>query len=216
MSLFITLEGPDGSGKTRQAKSLLDHLCSLGLDVVLMCEPGGTAIGDQIRKVLFNLSNTEMDPRTEFLLFSASRAQLVAERIKPLLEQDKIVISDRYFDSSLAYQGFGHRLDLKTLWNVTSFATQSLVPDRTYLLDIPVEEGLKRRKKGGNWNRLDAFDIELHKRVRAGYLQLAEEQSERWEVIDGSQSFKRVQDALRHSVLALLSSQGLTAGAQSS
>ncbi|MGD8622233.1 MAG: dTMP kinase [Anaerolineales bacterium] len=209
MSLFITLEGPDGSGKTRQADSLLEHLRSLKLDVVLTCEPGGTPIGDQIRKVLFNLDNTAMDPRTEFLLFSASRAQHVAEKIKPLLEQGTIVLSDRFFDSSLAYQGYGHRLNLQTLWEVTKFATQGLIPDRTYLLDIPVEEGIKRRKQGGNWNRLDAFDLELHKRVRAGYLQLAEEDKDRWEVVNASRPFDEVQGSLRQSVVEFIRSHGL-------
>jgi dTMP kinase len=209
LSLFITLEGPDGSGKTRQAESLHRHLLSHKLDVVLTCEPGGTPIGDQIREVLFNLDNTAMDPRTEFLLFSASRAQHVAEKIKPLLERGTIVLSDRYFDSSLAYQGYGHRLDLSTLWAVTSFATQGLIPDRTYLLDIPVEEGIKRRKQGGNWNRLDAFDLELHKRVRSGYLQLAEDDKNRWEVLDASRTFDEVQEDLRTSVLELMRSRGL-------
>jgi dTMP kinase len=209
LSLFITLEGPDGSGKTRQADSLLEHLRSLKLDVVLTCEPGGTPIGDQIRKVLFNLDNTAMDPRTEFLLFSASRAQHVAEKIKPLLEQGTIVLSDRFFDSSLAYQGYGHRLNLQTLWEVTKFATQGLIPDRTYLLDIPVEEGIKRRKQGGNWNRLDAFDLELHKRVRAGYLQLAEEDKDRWEVVNASRPFEEVQGSLRQSVVEFIRSHGL-------
>ncbi len=209
MSLFITLEGPDGSGKTRQAESLLEHLRSLDLDVVLTYEPGGTPIGDQIRNVLFNLDNTAMDPRTEFLLFSASRAQHVAEKIKPLLERGTIVLSDRYFDSSLAYQGYGHQLNLQTLWEVTSFATQGLIPDRTYLLDIPVEEGIQRRKQGGNWNRLDAFDLELHKRVRSGYLQLAEDDKSRWEVIDASRPFDPVQESLRHSIVEFIKSRGL-------
>lgn len=212
MSLFITLEGPDGSGKTRQAESLLEHLRSLNLDVVLTCEPGGTPIGDQIRKVLFNLENTAMDPRTEFLLFSASRAQHVAEKIQPLLEQGTLVLSDRYFDSSLAYQGYGHQLYLQTLRDVTAFATQGLTPDRTYLLDIPVEEGIERRKQSGNWNRLDAFDLELHKRVRSGYLQLAEDDPSRWEIIDASRPFDQVQDSLRQSVVRFIQSRGLLAG----
>lgn len=212
MSLFITLEGPDGSGKTRQAESLLEHLLSLDIDVVLTCEPGGTPIGDQIRAVLFNLDNTAMDPRTEFLLFSASRAQHVAEKIKPLLAQGTLVLSDRYFDSSLAYQGYGHQLNLQTLREVTSFATQGLAPDRTYLLDIPVELGIERRKRGGNWNRLDAFDLELHKRVRSGYLQLAEDDPERWEVIDASGAFDHVQGQLRASVMSFIRSRGFIGG----
>lgn len=208
MSLFITLEGPDGSGKTRQAESLLEHLLSLDINAVLTCEPGGTPIGDQIRAVLFKLDNTAMDPRTEFLLFSASRAQHVAEKIKPLLERGTLVLSDRYFDSSLAYQGYGHQLNLQTLWNVTRFATQGLVPDRTYLLDIPVELGIERRKQGGNWNRLDAFDLDLHKRVRSGYLQLAEDDPERWVVIDASGAFDQVQEQLRTSVLDFIRARG--------
>jgi dTMP kinase len=211
LSLFITLEGPDGSGKTEQAKSLLEYLLSLKIDVALTCEPGGTPIGDQIRQVLFNLDNTAMDPRTEFLLFSASRAQHVAQKIKPLLEQGTIVLSDRFFDSSLAYQGYGHQLNLQTLWDVTTFATQGLIPDRTYLLDIPVEEGINRRKQGGNWNRLDAFDLELHKRVRSGYLQLAEQEKDRWEVIDASRSFDKVQGTLRESVMEFIKTRGLLA-----
>lgn len=214
MSLFVTFEGPDGSGKTQQAKRLVEHLRSLKIDVVLTCEPGGTEIGDQIRQVLFSLDNTAMDPRTEFLLFSASRAQLVAQKIQPLLEQGKIVLSDRFFDSSLAYQGYGHQLDLQMLWTVTRFATGGLVPDRTYLLDIPVEEGIERRKHGGNWNRLDAFDLELHQRVRTGYLQMAEQDQQRWEVIDARPPFDEVQEKLRARVLELMRARGLLSEGQ--
>lgn len=214
MSLFVTFEGPDGSGKTQQAKRLVEHLHSLKIDVVLTCEPGGTEIGDQIRQVLFSLDNTAMDPRTEFLLFSASRAQLVAQKIQPLLEQGKIVLSDRFFDSSLAYQGYGHQLDLQMLWTVTRFATGGLVPDRTYLLDIPVEEGIERRKHGGNWNRLDAFDLELHQRVRTGYLQMAEQDQQRWEVIDARPPFDEVQEKLRARVLELMRARGLLSEGQ--
>ncbi|MGD8632809.1 MAG: dTMP kinase, partial [Anaerolineales bacterium] len=118
----------------------------------------------------------------------------------------------RFFDSSLAYQGYGHQLNLQTLWTVTTFATQGLIPDRTYLLDVPVEVGIERRKQDGNWNRLDAFDLDLHKRVRSGYLQLAEDDKGRWEILDASQPFDEVQESLRQSALKLIGSRGLLKG----
>jgi len=200
LSLFITLEGPDGSGKTRQASLLAKRLRTLGHDVLLTREPGGTEIGEQIRQVLMSLDNTLMDPRTEFLLFSASRAQHVSERIRPHLEHGGIVICDRYFDASLAYQGYGHRLDLDSLRTITSFATQDLTPDLTLLLDLPVEKGLQRREQGGNWNRLDAYDLEFHRRVRQGYLALAESQPQRWIVIDGLQHVDQVHAEIQQAV----------------
>lgn len=186
MSYFITLEGPEGGGKTLQAARLVDHLNSSGFDTLHTREPGGTIIGDQIRKVLHDLDNTAMDPRTEFLLFSAARAQHVIQVIQPHLERGGVVVCDRYYDSSLAYQGYGHELDLKMLRAVTSFATRELVPDLTLLLDLPVEQGLERREQGGNWNRLDAYAIEFHARVRQGYAQLAAQEPERWVIIDAT------------------------------
>jgi len=204
LSLFITLEGPDGSGKTRQAILLSQRLGALDYDVLLTREPGGTDIGEQIRQVLTSLDNTTMHPRTEFLLFSASRAQHVFERIRPHLERGGIVICDRYFDASLAYQGYGHRLDLDSLRAITSFATQELTPDLTILLDLPVERGLHRREQDGNWNRLDAYDLDFHRRVRQGYLALAKSQPERWVVIDGLQPVDQVHAEIKRAVEARL------------
>ena len=192
MSFFITLEGPDGSGKTRQAMLLSQRLGSLDCDVVLTREPGGTEIGEQIRQVLTSLDNTLMSPRAEFLLFSASRAQHVHEHIRPHLERGGVVICDRFFDASMAYQGYGHQLDLEALRAITSFATQGLTPDLTILLDLPVEQGLHRREQGGDWNRLDAYDLEFHRRVQKGYLALAESEPERWVIIDGLQTVDQV------------------------
>lgn len=200
MSAFITLEGPEGGGKTLQARRLASHLESLGHEVVLTREPGGTGIGDQIRKVLTLLDNTAMDAHTEFLLFSASRAQLVNELIRPQLELDKIVVCDRFYDSSLAYQGFGQGLDLDMLRQVTEFATGGLVPDLTLLLDLDVGHGLRRRESGGNWNRLDAYDVAFHQRVREGYLQLAQQDSDRWVVIDAGLEIDQVETAIRKAV----------------
>ena len=200
MSLFITLEGPDGSGKSSQAKLLADYLRGKNLDILLTREPGGTAISDQIRSVLTNLENTSMDGRTEFLLFSASRAQHVREVIQPHLENGGVVVSDRFFDSSIAYQGYGQKLELAMLREITLFATGGLVPDLTLLLDLPCDVGLDRRKNDGSWNRLDAYDLEFHSRVRDGYLELAAEEPSRWVIIDALASPEIVQNQIRHAV----------------
>ncbi len=186
MSVFITFEGPDGGGKSLQAQRLKEELLAGGHAVTLTREPGGTEISDQIRKVLTRLENTAMDPRTEFLLFSASRAQHVNEVIQPELGAGRIVLCDRFFDSSYAYQGYGQGLDLDMLRAVTHFATGGLVPDLTLLFDLEVEEGLSRRESGGNWNRLDAYDLDFHTRVREGYHALVAAEPERWVVIDAS------------------------------
>ena len=202
MNLFITLEGPEGGGKTSQAQHLAEYLRAEGLEVLLTREPGGSPIGDQIRNVIMQLENTDMDARTEFLLFSASRAQHIAEVIRPSLENGLTVISDRFFDSSLAYQGYGQRLSLETLKAITNFATGGLTPDLTLLLDLPVEEGLHRREADGNWNRMDAYDIDFHRRVRQGYLKLAAENPDRWVILTAEQSFDALQDEIRHAVMA--------------
>lgn len=205
MSLFITLEGPEGGGKSSQAVQLVEHLREQGYDVLHSREPGGTSIGEQIRGVLFSLDNTLMHPRTEFLLFSAARAQHVNEVILPQLNEGRVVVCDRFFDASLAYQGYGHELDLDSLRSITTFATGGLTPDLTLLLDLPVEEGLKRREQDGDWNRLDDYDLEFHHRVREGYLAMAASDPERWVVIDAQQSLSEVQGEIRRAVDAHLS-----------
>mgnify|MGYP001026478292 CR=1 FL=1 len=196
--MFITLEGPDGSGKTTQARLLAEWLREQGYDVVLTREPGGTDIGDQIRAVLHDPGNGAMDARTEILLYSASRAQHVAQRIRPALAGGKVVVSDRYADSTLAYQGYGRGLDLETLRRITDFATGGLTPDLTLYLDIPPKEGLDRRQLGGDeWNRLDAEALEFHQRVRSGYLELIKQEPERWIVIDADRPVEEVQAKIR-------------------
>jgi dTMP kinase len=200
LNTFITLEGPEGGGKTSQAIYLADHLRSKGFDVLLTREPGGTAIGEQVRAILTRLDNTEMNPRAEFLLFSSARAQIVHETIKPHLDSGGVVICDRFFDASLAYQGYGHQLDLNILRAITDFATAGLVPDLTLLLDLSVEKGLRRREQGGNWNRLDAYDLDFHQRGRDGYHALAKLDPQRWVVIDASQSFDQVQGKILREV----------------
>ncbi len=173
---------------------LAEWLRQQGYQVYTTREPGGTVIGDQVRAILGNLENTAMQPRTEILLFLAARAQIVEEVIRPLLAKGTIVLCDRYADSTLAYQGYGHSVDLNTLRSLLDFATGGLYPDLTLLLDIEVQAGLERRKKsGGEWNRLDAYEVAFHQRVRLGYQQLAAAQPQRWITIDAAQPFENVQ-----------------------
>jgi len=198
--MFITLEGPDGSGKTMQLPKLAEYLCQSGFDVLTTREPGGTSISEQIRTVLHNLENTEMHPRTEILLYQASRAQLVEQVIRPHLSRGGVVLSDRYADSTLAYQGYGHQVDIEMLKALVNFATGGLKPDLTILLDVDVETGLRRKELKGEWNRLDAYDLEFHKRVHQGYMQLVQDEPGRWEVIDATQTPAQVQNELRRVV----------------
>ena len=202
--MFITFEGPDGSGKTSQVAILAEHLRQRGYPLLVTREPGGTSIGDQIRTILSDLDNMSMQPRTEILLFQASRAQLVDEVIRPHLERGSLVLCDRFADSTLAYQGYGHCIDLEQLRSIVSFATGGLKPDLTLLFDVDVEIGLRRRARGGDWNRLDAYEVAFHQRVRKGYLQLAQEEPERWVTIDAGQPPETVQEAVRKVVLSRL------------
>lgn len=203
--MFITLEGPDGSGKSMQIPALSEFIRGLGYQVLTTREPGGTFIGDQIREVIMRMDNKSMHPRTEILLFCAARAQIVAEVIRPQLEQGIVVISDRYADSTLAYQGYGHGIDLAVLRQILSFATGGLTPDLTLLFDVDVETGLSRRQTGGGeWNRLDDYAIAFHRRVRNGYLELAAAEPYRWVRINAAQTPDRVQEDLQKAILARL------------
>ncbi|MEK6221005.1 MAG: dTMP kinase [Chloroflexota bacterium] len=204
--MFITLEGPEGSGKTSQISLLADNLREKGHDIVLTREPGGTEIGNQIRQVIMDLKNTEMHPISEILLFQASRAQLVNQVIRPALREGKIVLCDRYADSTLAYQGYGHQTDLNTLTQIIEFATGGLKPDFTVLLDIDSEEGLKRRSGDDeHWNRMDAYEMAFHQRVREGYHQLLAAEPGRWEKIDAGKLIPEVQIDLQAVILERIS-----------
>ena len=208
MSFFLSIEGPDGSGKTTQARLLADHLRQAGHDVLLAREPGGTPIGDQIRQVLFSLDNKGMSPESEFLLFSASRAQLVRQVLRPHLQQGGLVVCDRFADSSLAYQGYGHGLELEMVQAVTRLATGGLRPNLTVLLDLPAEDGLARRKQGGRWNRLDDYDLEFHQRVRQAFLGLAAADPARWVTVDGRPAVEEVQREIQRVVDPRLAARG--------
>lgn len=207
--MFITFEGPDGSGKTTQCQRLAQYLESQEQRVILTREPGGTPIGDQIREVVHSLKNTDMHPHTEVLLYIASRAQLVAQVIRPYLDEGHIVISDRFADSTLAYQGYGHGLDRTALQTLLEFATGGLQPDLTLYFDLSAEEGLARRQKdaeqGGDWNRLDAYDLDFHRRVRDGYLELMNAAPSRWQLIDATQTIEAIQKQVQALVLKRLS-----------
>ncbi len=213
MSLFVTFEGPEGSGKSTQARLLYESLHTRRFPVILTREPGGTRIGDLIRRIVLDLQHTEMAPTTEILLFSAARAQLVSEVIRPYLEQGGIVLCDRYADSTYAYQGYGLGRDLSELRVITAAATGGLRPDITFYLDISAEAGLerKRRKHPGarllvqrsidqEWNRLDARELEYHQRVEAGYRELIAQDPERWRVLDARQSI----EALAEQIAAIV------------
>ena len=202
--MFITLEGPEGSGKSTQIKRLAKRLESMGFPVITTREPGGTPIGDQIRQVLVRMENKELHPRTEILLFLAARAQLVEQLIKPALQDGKIILCDRYGDSTLAYQGYGHGLDLEKLRQMLDFATDHLKPDLTILLDLDVKLGLMRKKAEDEWNRLDAYEVLFHERVREGYLNLAREEPNRWRIVDASQGIDAVQADLLRIILDAL------------
>jgi dTMP kinase len=200
--MFITLEGPEGSGKTSHMNPLAEYLRQRGYDVLTTREPGGTAISDQVRSILTRMENKAMNPRTEILLFCAARAQLVDQVIRPHLLQGRVVLSDRYADSTLAYQGYGHGVDRDFLRRLLDFATGGLWPDLTVLLDIESEAGLQRKRTaGGEWNRLDDYELAFHQRVREGYHEMVRNEPKRWHMIDANQGFEAVQSALRQLLL---------------
>ena len=203
--MFITLEGPEGSGKTSHIPPLVEYLREKGYIVFSTREPGGTSIGEQIRDVIHDLKNVEMHPRTETLLYQAARAQIVEQVIKPRLKDGEIVISDRYYDSTIAYQGYGHQQDLEQVRQLVKYATGGLVPDLTILLDLDVEVGLQRKKQNNaEWNRMDDHQVDFYQRVRKGYHEMAKAEPNRWVVVDAEQKWESVQEALRKVILSKL------------
>jgi dTMP kinase len=180
---FITFEGIDGSGKSTQARLLLDHMNNSGVETILVREPGGTNISESIREILLHSSSSQMGDRTESLLMTASRAQLTQEVIIPNIDQGKFVIADRYSDSTLAYQGGGRNLDIEWLIELNNYATFTLLPDITFFVDIRPEEALRRQDS--DKDRIEGEGIEFQTRVRKTYQILAERFNDRYVIIDG-------------------------------
>ena len=196
MRKFITFEGGQGSGKSTVMKDVATRLTKEGYKLVLTREPGGTPIAEEIRNVILDKDNTKMDPRTEALLYAASRRQHLVEKIWPALERGEIVLCDRYLDSSLAYQGGARGLGVDEVLSINMFATEGEYPDLTLLFDLEPEEGLKRieKNKGREVNRLDLEKLEFHKKVRDNFHALAKKYSTRYVVIDASKSLNEVED----------------------
>ena len=190
--LFITVEGTDGSGKTTQMANMQSHLASLGCDVLLTREPGGTRISECIRSIILDPAYTEMSNPTELMLYSASRAQLVEQVIKPSIEKSVTVICDRYVDSFYAYQGFGRGISREMLESITNIAINGTMPDITFFFDLDPEIGLKRRYAATGSDRIENELLDFHKKVHAGYKALADRNPQRIKTIDASKPEKEV------------------------
>ena len=196
---FITLEGPEGSGKSTAARHLAERLRRSGVRTVLTQEPGGTPLGDEVRRIVLHMRgmSDDLDPRADALLYAAGRAQHVARVIRPALERGEWVVCARYIDSSLAYQGAGYGNDMAELRRLQDFATGGLRPDLTLLIDVPVEIGLERTRRRAEWNRFeDTEELAFFEQVRAAYASLAEEEPERIRTVDGSVSVEAADAAI--------------------
>ena len=202
--LFVTMEGPDGSGKTTQIRKITEYLEKEGYDVIITREPGGTNISEAVRGIILNKDFSEMDPMTELLLYAAARAQLVSEVIAPAIEAGKAVISDRFIDSSLVYQGMARNLGMETVYNINLNATKGLMPDVTFLLDLSAEEGIRRKKNQAELDRMERESLEFHKAVVEGYRSLADRFPERIERIDATLPIDDIYDIIRNRLQKLM------------
>ena len=207
MALFITFEGEDGGGKTFQARALYGRLSKLAIPALLTHEPGGTPLGQKLARWLKWAQDKDISPLTELLMFNASRAQLIDEVIQPNLKDGRVIICDRYADSTTAYQSYGRGLDLEMVKAVNNTATQGLKPDLTVLLDIAAEEGLARRRNKKR-DRFEQEDIAFHQRVREAYLKMAANEPQRWLVVDADQPKEKIDEIIWRKVSQLLSRQG--------
>jgi dTMP kinase len=202
--LFITVEGTDGSGKTTQIRNMMEHLTSMGCSVILTREPGGTRISESIRSIILDPAYTEMHDITELLLYSAARAQLVEQVIRPSIAECKTVICDRYVDSFFAYQGYGRRLDADMLRKVTDIAINGMMPDITFFFDLDPEIGLKRRMSATDSDRMENEMIEFHRRVYNGYKELAVKFPDRIKTIDAARPADEVWKDVRRQLDVIL------------
>lgn len=203
--IFISMEGPDGSGKTTQLTLLRNYLERRGYDeVVITREPGGTVISEAVRGIILNRDYKEMDDRTEAMLYAAARAQLVAQVIKPALESGKAVISDRFVDSSAVYQGMARGLGVQNVYDLNAFAIQGIMPDLTIHLDLPAEVGLSRAKERAELDRMEAESVTFHEKVAQGYRDLAKLAPERIWTIDATQSIEEIHTRIIEKVETIL------------
>ncbi len=198
--LFITVEGTDGSGKTTQIKNMMEHLSSMGCRVILTREPGGTRISENIRSIILDPAFTEMHNSTELLLYSAARAQLVEQVIRPAIANSETVICDRYADSFFAYQGYGRGLDIDMLQKITDVAINGTMPDVTFFFDLDPEIGLRRRMTASNSDRIENELIEFHTRVYNGYKELAVKYPDRIKTIDAARPADEVWNDVRRQL----------------
>jgi dTMP kinase len=203
--MFITFEGIDYSGKSTQAKLLYEYLQSKKIKSLLVREPGGTKISEKIREILLNREHLEMLPLTEFFLFSASRSQLVNEVIKPNLKRGVVVICDRYYDSSSAYQGYGGKLDVKKVFEVNDFATSGLKPDLTFFIDIPPKKAFARALEKHTLDRIENKQLSFYNRVRKGFKDIANKNKKRFVIINGSKPVDEISEEVITIIISNLS-----------
>lgn len=206
MALFITFEGGEGSGKSIQAKLLYQRLHKLAVPVLLTHEPGVTSLGKRIERLLKWIQNVDISPIAELLMFNVSRSQLVKEIITDALQSGRTVICDRFYDSTTAYQGYGRGIDIQTVKTVNSVATGGLTPDLTVFLDMPPEEGFKR-KVNDRPDRFETESMDFHKRVREGYMEMARAEPKRWLIVDGNQSREVIAGIIWKHVSKMISGQ---------
>jgi dTMP kinase len=202
--IFITMEGPDGSGKSTQIELLKEFLTQKGYEILVTRDPGGTAVSEAIREIILNKEFSEMNDMTELLLYAAARAQLVGQVIKPALAAGKAVISDRFVDSAAVYQGIARGLGIDTVYDINRYALQGIMPDMTFHLDLPAEVGIARKKNQAELDRMELQTIEFHQKVAQGYRELAKRNPERIITIDATLPKEEICDMIRTRVNAVL------------
>lgn len=198
--IFISMEGPDGAGKTTQIELLKEYFASKGKEVLITREPGGTSISEKVREIILDKNNTEMGFVTEALLYASARAQLVEEVIEPALNDGKVVISDRFVDSSVVYQGIGRGLGIEEVYQMNSYATKGIMPVLTVHFDLPAEIGLARKKNQAELDRMEAAGKEFHEKVAEGYRTLAKRDPKRIYTIDATLSVDEIQTLIRNKI----------------
>ena len=209
MALFITFEGGEGCGKSTQARAMWSKLSRMGIPTELTHEPGGTALGKELRRLLKRKRQDHLSPEAELFLFAASRVQLINEVIRPSLQKGKVVICDRFADSTTAYQGYGRGVDLTTIKAMNEMATGGIKPDLTILLEMPPDKGLSR-KNAKNHDRFEAEGIAFHHRIRDGYLKLAAQEPKRWMVIDATLPRNQIKVIIWDKIRQLLQARGIS------